>query len=86
MEGKNPFRDVTGKAIWGGDPHILHLYRKGILEGKNGGDRFDPDGTLTRAEFLAMLMRAAGIEPEPNEGEDVFPRRFSQPLGIYVRL
>lgn len=71
MEGKNPFRDVTGKAIWG-DPHILHLYRKGILEGKNG-DRFDPDGTLTRAEFLAMLMRAAGIEPEPNEGEDVFP-------------
>ncbi len=70
MEGKNPFKDVTGRELWG-DPHILHLYRKGVVEGKTS-DCFDPDGTLTRAEFLAMLMRAADIEPERNEGNDAF--------------
>lgn len=70
MEGRSPFKDVTGKELWG-DPHILHLYRKGILEGKTE-DQFDPSGTLTRAEFLAMLMRAADIQPESGEGKDAF--------------
>lgn len=60
MPERNPFKDVTGEHPWG-DPHILALYERGIVRGKSA-DTFDPDGTLTRAEFLAMLLRACGVD------------------------
>ena len=71
MPNARPFRDVTGSQPWG-DPHIVALYQKGIVRGK-AYDTFDPDGLLTRAEFLALLLRACGIEPAPGEGQDAFP-------------
>ncbi len=70
MPATRPFRDVTGDQPWG-DPHVLALYQKGIVKGK-GADNFDPEGTLTRAEFVTMVLRACGLEPVPTEGKDVF--------------
>ncbi|HHW17312.1 MAG TPA: hypothetical protein GXX30_00175 [Firmicutes bacterium] len=63
-----PFKDVTGEVTWG-DPQILRLYEKGIVKGVSK-DTFDPDGTLTRAQFLALLLRAAGMEPSDTETQD----------------
>jgi hypothetical protein len=70
MPSDRPFKDVTGDQPWG-DPHVLKLYQKGIVKGK-GADNFDPEGTLTRAEFVTMVLRACGLEPAAGEGEDVF--------------
>ncbi len=77
MPEDRPFTDVTGKHLWG-DPHVLHLHQKGIVRGKSAG-AFDPEGTLTRAEFVAMLLRACGLESQTDEdgnseeSEDPFP-------------
>ncbi|NLC14811.1 MAG: hypothetical protein GX784_00560 [Firmicutes bacterium] len=60
MPEHNPFKDVTGEHPWG-DPHILALYEKGIVQGKSA-DTFDPEGTLTRAEFVTLLLRACGVQ------------------------
>lgn len=61
MPEHNPFKDVTGEHPWG-DPHILSLYERQIIQGKSA-DMFDPEGSLTRAEFVTLLLRACGIEP-----------------------
>ncbi len=58
MPEERPFKDVTGEHGWG-DPHVLMLHRRNIVKGKTT-DLFDPDGFLTRAEFVAMLIRACG--------------------------
>lgn len=68
MPEDRPFTDVTGEHLWG-DPHVLRLYQKSIVRGKGAG-AFDPEGTLTRAEFVAMLLRACGLEPQVDEGVD----------------
>jgi plastocyanin len=68
MPGDRPFKDVTGEYSWG-DPHVLRLHQRNIVRGK-GDDTFDPQGSLTRAEFVAMLLRACGLEPQGNEGDD----------------
>ncbi len=39
------------------DQAVLHLYRAGILTGVDGRGTFQPDGSLTRAEAAAMLIR-----------------------------
>jgi hypothetical protein len=70
MPEVRPFKDVTGDQPWG-DPHVLKLYQKGIVRGKSA-ESFDPEGTLTRAEFVALLLRACGIEPKTEEGKDSF--------------
>jgi hypothetical protein len=70
MPEVRPFKDVTGDQPWG-DPHVLKLYQKDIVRGKSA-DSFDPEGSLTRAEFVAMLLRACGVEPKPEEGKDSF--------------
>jgi len=67
MPPVRPFKDVTGEVSWG-DPHILRLYEKGIVNGMGDG-RFAPQETLTRAQFLAMLLRALGVEPSEGEYE-----------------
>lgn len=36
---------------------------RGVVNGKGDG-RFDPDGTLTRAEFAAILTRGVGLTPQ----------------------
>jgi len=70
MPEDRPFKDVTGAQPWG-DPHVLALYQKRIVAGKGEG-QFDPEGTLTRAEFVTMVLRACGIEPLATEGQDHF--------------
>jgi hypothetical protein len=47
---------------------VTFIAARGITNG-TGGHAFGPDETLTRAQFLVMLMRAYGIEPavEPSD-------------------
>ena len=61
MPEHSPFKDITGEHPWS-DPHVLSLYEKQIVQGKSA-DLFDPEGSLTRAEFVTMLLRACGVEP-----------------------
>ena len=50
--GSSPFQDVD-------DPLITALYEAGLVEGvlSNGGRRFLPDETLSRAELCALVQR-----------------------------
>jgi len=41
---------------------ILNLAARGIINGKTD-IAFDPDATMTRAEFAAIIVRAMGMEP-----------------------
>lgn len=74
-----PFVDIDGSVTWG-DPHILELYRRGIVNGR-GNNEFQPNGTLTRAEFVTMLLRAYGITPLDTSAEmpftDVTPEHWA---------
>ena len=51
------FKDVENH--WG-KPYILPLAQAGIIKGKSEGI-FDPDGQITRAEFLTLALKVAGI-------------------------
>jgi hypothetical protein len=50
-------KDVSEGAWY--DDAVAFCAARGITNG-TGSDRFSPDATLTRAQFLAMLMRAYG--------------------------
>gem|GEM_PF-827224 len=52
------FTDIKGH--WAKN-YIEALYRKGIVKGKDNGI-FDPNGKLTRAEFIKIALKAVGIE------------------------
>ncbi len=43
------------------EKEIFELYDKGIIKGKTA-NTFDPDGQITRAEFMAILVRAMGLD------------------------
>ena len=58
---KVTFSDVA-ETIWYYDP-VTFIAARGITEGV-GGNAFDPDGALTRGQFIVMLMRAYGIDPD----------------------
>lgn len=45
---------------------IIYLAQRGIIEGKTK-DTFDPNGDLTRAEFMTLICRVLGIKPANNE-------------------
>ncbi|HHY34599.1 MAG TPA: hypothetical protein GX510_03015 [Firmicutes bacterium] len=70
LPSESPFEDVTRQVKWG-DPFILALYAKGIVKGKAAG-KFAPDDTMSRAEFVALLFKAAGIDEgfERGKGKD----------------
>lgn len=53
------FTDVPEKA-WCYKP-VSYIAARNIVKGVGGG-RFDPDGNITRADFIIMLMRAYGID------------------------
>lgn len=53
----NPFVDIHN-SFWGKDA-ILNLYSKNIVKGNNG--YFRPDDTITRAEFVQMVVMAFGF-------------------------
>ncbi len=56
------FADVENH--WG-KPYILPLAEAGIIKGKSEGI-FDPDGQITRAEFLTLALKVAGITASGN--------------------
>lgn len=62
----NPFLDI-GNSYWGKDA-IIDLYNKGIVKGQGNG-YFRPDNTITRAEFVQMVVMAFGFGMQ-GEGVD----------------
>lgn len=60
-EEKSAFNDVN-KNHWAYEA-IATLSEKGIINGKGNGN-FDPDGTITRAEFVKILCVANNIKAE----------------------
>ena len=50
-----PFSDV-GLTTWYSAP-VAYLKAQGIVEGK-AGNKFDPTGTVTRAQFFKMIVKA----------------------------
>lgn len=57
LKGEEKFTDIDGH--WG-ETEIKALADKGFVEG-DGTGKFNPEGTVTRAEFLKMAMNACGI-------------------------
>ena len=55
-EIKSEFEDIKGH--WA-EEFVNALYAKGIINGKSE-KLFDPDGEITRAEFIALLFRISG--------------------------
>lgn len=52
------FSDIQGNAAQGA---IEQLAARGIINGRSE-NAFDPDGTITRAEFAAIITRGLGLE------------------------
>ncbi|UKI38311.1 MAG: S-layer homology domain-containing protein [Clostridiales bacterium] len=59
VSGESAFDDVRTDA-WYYDA-VTALANMGIIKGA-GGNRFDPDGEITRAEFIAAAMRFTDID------------------------
>lgn len=70
------FTDTYGKWM---DEAALYLNERGIVSGI-GGKLFAPERKVTRAEFLTMLMRAVGAEPD---GWQTTPQFRDVPSGVY---
>ncbi len=68
---KLPFSDVP-ESFWA-YVEIKRLFEEGIVKGKTEST-FEPQQTVTREEFVAMLVRAAGLEKgeEVKEFSDVY--------------
>jgi len=58
-----PFRDVPEHAWF--YKAVSFIAARGITSGTGNG-RFSPEATLTRGEFIVLLMRALGIQPDEN--------------------
>ena len=57
------FADIAGHAD---QKAIEALAERSIIDGKDGG-RFDPNATMTRAEFCAIVVRALGLTPKATD-------------------
>lgn len=66
---KVSFADVADNA-WYQDA-VSFIAARGITTG-TGDNRFNPNATLTRGQFVVMLMRACGITPGNNTVNDNF--------------
>lgn len=51
------FEDISGHQ---NQPAIEGLAARGMVKGKSGGG-FDPDGSMTRAEFASLVVKALGL-------------------------
>ncbi|MGN0294398.1 MAG: S-layer homology domain-containing protein [Lachnospiraceae bacterium] len=65
---ENPFKDVNPSDYY--YKAVLWAYENGITKGKDE-THFQPNGTVTRREFITFLWRSAG-EPEPEMTENPF--------------
>ena len=93
LEGKDPavhsspitqmgktFDDITGVNAHKNQPAIEALAARGIIDGKSDGS-FDPEGSMTRAEFAAIVVRALGLTPEgKNSFSDVAAEAWYAPM------
>lgn len=63
---KEPFSDIAGHWAEG---YITKLYEKGVVNGVTD-TTFVPDGEVTRAQYLKMIMEATGLKTvTPRSGE-----------------
>lgn len=71
---KISFTDMAFKPVdhWSNDA-IYTVAALGIMNGSDGN--FDPDANLTRAEALAMIFRAAGLESEANSYVEIIKKQ-----------
>lgn len=53
------FKDINGHK---NEKDIIYLSERGIIEGKTL-EKFDPDGNLTRAEFMTLIYRVLKLKP-----------------------
>ncbi len=67
------FDDISGDHYHANAPAIETLASRGVLGGRTP-DRFEPEATMTRAEFAATVTRALGIgENKENPFTDIKP-------------
>ena len=73
-EGKIPFKDVKeGKWYY---KSVKYVYERDLMQGV-AKDRFDPNGSLTRAMFVTILCRIHGGEKKnTNDFSDVKPGKW----------
>ena len=60
------FPDISGANAHKDQPAIEALAARGIIDGKPDGS-FDPEGSMTRAEFAAIVVRALGLTPAASD-------------------
>lgn len=60
IEPGKTFEDISGVNAHTNQMAIEALAARGIIDGKGGG-LFDPDATMTRAEFATIVVRALGL-------------------------
>ena len=73
------FDDITGVNAHKNQPAIEALAARGVIDGKSDGS-FDPEGSMTRAEFAAIVVRALGLTPEgKNSFSDVAAEAWYAP-------
>ncbi len=56
------FDDITGLFAHKNQHAIEALAARGIISGKDSG-LFDPEGSMTRSEFAAIVVKALGLKP-----------------------
>ncbi|HWP79582.1 MAG TPA: S-layer homology domain-containing protein, partial [Candidatus Acidoferrum sp.] len=64
----NPFTDVS-RGDWFYEA-VMFIANRGITTGTGDGTTFSPNAKLTRADFLVLMMRAYGIEPDANPADN----------------
>ena len=72
------FDDMVGSPREG---DVLTVAAAGIMQGRIAGDEtlFDPAGSVTKAEFVVMAMKAAGIAPRAGLVHTFFDNDFEIP-------
>lgn len=64
---KVSFKDVVADAWY--SKAVSFVAARGITTG-TGDDNFNPEGKLTRGQFITMVMRAYGINPDENSKDN----------------
>lgn len=60
------FPDIIGTYAHPNQSAIESLAARAIISGKPNGN-FEPDGSMTRAEFATIVVNALGLEPKAND-------------------
>ena len=65
----NPFNDVSESAWY--YEAVMHVYANSFFSGTTP-DTFEPDGSMTRAMFVTVLGRMAGVDTAAYQNEQPF--------------